>query len=112
MVDKKQQTICEFFEKILDKIEKVVIMVLSVVLIHQEKEVKCMTNTELLEYYIKRSGLKKGHLAEKVGLSRQGLNNCLKNPSTFRASQVGILCDALGIEDHHREPIFFANDGA
>jgi hypothetical protein len=70
-----------------------------------------MTSTELLEYYIKRSGLKKGHLASQVGLSRQGFQNCLKNPSTFRASQVGILCQVLDIDMSHREPIFFARDG-
>lgn len=70
-----------------------------------------MTSTELLETYIKRSGLKKGHLAKLVGLSSQGFRNCLKDPRTFRASQVGILCDTLCIADDHRAPIFFNHGG-
>ena len=70
-----------------------------------------MTGTELLEYYIERSGLKRGHIAAQVGLTRQGFRNCLKKPDTFRVSQAGILCELLGIEDDHRELIFFARSG-
>lgn len=70
-----------------------------------------MTRTELLEDYIKRSGMKKCYLAERVGLTPQGFYKCLKNPEKFRAGQAGTLCELLRIEMGHRELIFFATGG-
>lgn len=71
-----------------------------------------MTNTELLEKAIKESGLKKGFLAEKIGLSAAGFCNCLNNRAEFRASQINALCDLLGIVDlAEKEAIFFADFG-
>lgn len=72
-----------------------------------------MTNTELLEDKIKKSGKKKGYLAEKVGLSLAGFKNCCTNKSEFRTSQVQILCDELNIESlEEKQQIFFAPDVA
>ena len=71
-----------------------------------------MTNTALLEQVILESGLKKGYLAEKCGLSRAGFRNCLTNRSEFKASQINILCDELRIESlEQKEAIFFNNFG-
>lgn len=68
-----------------------------------------MTNTELLEHWIKQSGKKKGFLAEKVGLSRAGFRNCCINKAEFTTSQVGILCNELGISRlTDKEAIFYA----
>lgn len=70
-----------------------------------------MTNTELLERKIAESGKKKGHLAEKCGLSRTGFNNCIKNKAEFKTRQVKILCYELNITDlAEKEAIFYADD--
>lgn len=72
-----------------------------------------MTNTELLEEKIKKSGKKKGYLAKKVGLSLAGFYNCCTNKSEFKTSQVQILCDELNIESlEEKQQIFFAVDVA
>ncbi len=72
-----------------------------------------MTNTELLEAKIAKSGKKKGYLAQKVGLTPQGFRNCVRNKSEFRASQIQTLCDELGITTaKEKEAIFFAQSGA
>mgnify|MGYP003307134066 CR=1 FL=1 len=61
-----------------------------------------MTNTKLLEEAIDRSGLKKGKIAERLGISRAGLINLINNRSEFRVSQIQTLCEILNIElDHH-----------
>ena len=72
-----------------------------------------MTNTELLEEKISLSGKKKGYLAERLGLTRQGLRNCITNKSEFRASHIQTLCDELHITDlKEKQAIFFARSGA
>lgn len=70
-----------------------------------------MTNTELLEKYIKASGKKKGYLAEKCGLSAAGFWNCCnnKNGAEFKTGHILILCDELGIKTlKERDAVFFA----
>lgn len=73
-------------------------------------ETMTRTNTELLEERIAQKGLKKRYIAEQVGLSRQGLNNCIKNKAEFRATHMAILCDLLDIDVHEKEAIFFARE--
>lgn len=68
-----------------------------------------MTNTKLLADKIRESGLKKGYLAEKCGLSRAGFRNCELNKADFTASHISILCKELGITSlQEKETIFFA----
>lgn len=68
-----------------------------------------MTNTKLLDIKIAASGKKLGYLAEKVGLSLGGFYNCRNNKSEFKASQIQILCEELGITDlKEKQAIFFA----
>jgi hypothetical protein len=72
-----------------------------------------MTDTELLEEWIKNSGKKKSFLAKKVGLSRAGFRNCCINKAEFTTNQIKILCDELGIKKlTDKEAIFFANNVA
>lgn len=72
-----------------------------------------MTNTALLEERIKRSGKKKIYLASKIGLTYAGFRNCIINKAEFKASQIKILCDELGITSlKEKQLIFFAEDGA
>lgn len=68
-----------------------------------------MTNTELLEYWIEKSGKKKKYLAEKVGLSLAGFRNCCINKAEFKAGQIRILCVELGITNlEDKEAVFYA----
>lgn len=71
-----------------------------------------MTNTDLLEQKIKESGKKITYLAEKVGLSYAGFRNCVTNKAEFKATQIHILCDELGIDLKEMKRIFFAKNGA
>lgn len=72
-----------------------------------------MTNTKLLEDKIRQSGLKKGYLAERLGISRTTLCTLLRNESEFKTSQIKILCDVLDIKDDETmKAIFFAENGA
>lgn len=72
-----------------------------------------MTNTELLEKKIQESGLKKGYLAQKCGLSRAGFRNCVTNKAEWTASQIDILCEELAITSlRDKDSIFFAKLGA
>lgn len=58
-----------------------------------------MTNIELLEKKIQQSGLKKGYIAEKLGVSRATFCALLSNKAEFKASQIRVLCDLLDIQD-------------
>lgn len=72
-----------------------------------------VTNTSLLEAKIKASGLKKGYLALKCGLTRAGFRNCLTNAAEFKASQMVVLAELLGIKDPEEfQAIFFCRSGA
>ena len=72
-----------------------------------------MTNTTLLEDKIRQSGLKKGFLAEKLGVSRGTFCALLNNNAEFKANQIRVLCELLGIEDDETlRAIFFAPNGA
>ena len=72
-----------------------------------------MTNTKLLNEVIKRSGIKKGVLAEKIGVSRTTFSALLRNRAEFKVDQALKLCEILGIDDARtKEAIFFAKDGA
>ena len=69
-----------------------------------------MTNTELLEEKITKSGLKKSYLAKAIGLSSYGLMLKIKNINEFKASEIEKLCILLGITDmEERCAIFFAS---
>lgn len=72
-----------------------------------------MTNTRLLEEAIRRAGVKKGFLAERIGVSRATFCALLRNETEFKASQIRVLCEILGIQDPaEMEAIFFAPGGA
>lgn len=71
-----------------------------------------MTDTDKLEKLIQNSGKKKTYLAKKCNLSDQGFRNCCTNKAEFKASQIEILCDELGISDlQEKNDIFFVTHG-
>lgn len=68
-----------------------------------------MTNVKLLSDRIRKSGLKKQYLAERLGVSRGTLCSLLSNRKEFKTSQIHALCEVLGIEDNETlKAIFFA----
>lgn len=68
-----------------------------------------MTDTTKLLERIKQSGLRKGYIAEKMGLSPGALGNKIANRSEFKASEIETLCSLLGIDSmEEKEALFFA----
>ena len=68
-----------------------------------------MTNTSLLEDYIKKSGYKRGFIARQIGLkSTYGFSRKVNNESEFTATEIGILCNLLNISAKDKDAIFFA----
>ena len=72
-----------------------------------------MTDRKLLEEKIKQKGVKKGFLAEAIGVSRGTFSAQLRGRTEFKASQIKTLCELLDIEDGETmTSIFFASSGA
>ena len=68
-----------------------------------------MTNTELLEEYIRKSGYKKSHIAKIAGLSAYGLALKINNVNEFKTGEINALCNLLGIDTlEEKERVFFA----
>lgn len=68
-----------------------------------------MTDSNMLELYIKKSGYRIYFIAEKLGLTYQGLKNKIDNKSEFTQSEIVALSNLLNIDNDVREKIFFAN---
>lgn len=68
-----------------------------------------MTDTEKLNLYIERSGLKQKYIAESLNLSSYGFARKRDNKSEFLPSEIDTLCDLLGIKTmQERFSVFFA----
>lgn len=67
-----------------------------------------MTNTPLLEEYIKKSGYKKSFLAEQIGITYYAFALKCNNKSEFKANEIDMLCKLLKIGVKARMAIFFA----
>lgn len=66
-----------------------------------------MSGMELLEVYIKDSGLKKDYLAEKMNITRQAFHSKLKGKRKFKTDEIAVLIDTLGItSDEDKVKIF------
>ena len=73
------------------------------------KEDKAVTNVQLLEEKIQQSGLKKGFIAEKIGVTPNTLTALLNNKAEFRVSHIRAICEVLNItDDAEIKSIFFA----
>ncbi len=67
-----------------------------------------MTNTPLLEEYIKKSGYRKAFIAEQLGISAYGFSLKCSNKSEFKATEIEALSKLLNIGIRDRMAIFFA----
>lgn len=68
-----------------------------------------LTNTEMLEQKIKDSGYRIEYVAEKCGLSSQGLLKKRNNETEFKASEILILKTLLNLTDEETNEIFFCS---
>ena len=70
-----------------------------------------MTDTALLEKKIKDSGLKRGFIADKLGISYDWLKKKIAGEVQFKAIEIQILCSVLNITDlKEKDRIFFAEN--
>lgn len=70
-----------------------------------------MTDTKELLKVIEASGLRKGYIAQKLGITTYGLQKKVENRSQFKAGEIKILCDVLKITSlKEKERIFFAQN--
>lgn len=67
-----------------------------------------MTNTELLNCEIAKSGMTITFIAKKMGLTRAGFHKKLYNKTEFKASEIIILQKLLRLSNERRDEIFFA----
>ena len=58
-----------------------------------------MTNKELLDEYIAKSGLKISYIADKLEITVQSFGQKRNNISSFKASEIYVLCDLLNISE-------------
>ena len=63
-------------------------------------------DSSALEFWIKKRGVKIGHLVELLGISRQAFDKKRKGEISFRASEVYVLCEELRIPEEEKEKIF------
>ena len=69
-----------------------------------------MTNWELLDKKIEESGLRRGFIYERLGISRSAWSQKRNGRADFSASQIQALCEILHITKlSEKERIFFAN---
>ena len=76
-----------------------------------KKGVIKLTDTKELQKIIELSGLRKGFIASKLGITTFALQKKVENRSQFKAEEIKILCDLLNITSlKEKERIFFAED--
>lgn len=66
-----------------------------------------MTRSDLFEEKIKKSGIKKRILLEKLGITYPTLRRKSKNLSEFNAGEIETLCDILNLTQEEAISIFF-----
>lgn len=69
-----------------------------------------MTDTKELLKVIDESGLRKGYIAERLGITTYGLQRKVENRSQFKAGEIKILCDILNITSLERKEQIFFNE--
>lgn len=63
-------------------------------------------DTQMLDEYIQKSGLKISFIIEKLGISRTMFDRKRKGTASFKGSEVYVLCDLLKISDDIKPKIF------
>ncbi|MGD8399730.1 MAG: hypothetical protein PVH64_02165 [Bacillota bacterium] len=68
-----------------------------------------MTDTLELEIAIKRAGLTKKKIAQKLRISLMGLYKKINNITEFKASEIDTLMILLNLSSKQRDDIFFCS---
>lgn len=63
-------------------------------------------DTNLLDEYIEKSGLRIGYIVDTLGISRQAFDKKRKGISSLRGAEVYVLCDLLKIPEDIKPKIF------
>lgn len=67
-----------------------------------------MTDTELLNGYIQKSGFKKTYIAKVAGIPQGSFSKKIKNKRKFTPDEIVALCKILGIKTlRDRDAVFF-----
>lgn len=66
-------------------------------------------NKEMLTARLEASGMSRSEIAERLGLTRQGLYNKLIGLNEFKSSEIKLLSEILGLTPQERDLIFFAD---
>ena len=70
-----------------------------------------MTNTAELKKIIDESGIKKKHIAQRLGLSYYGLQLKIEGKNEFKQKEITVLCDILNIDSlKQKDRIFFTQE--
>ena len=69
-----------------------------------------MIDTELLKKTIEKSGISFKFIAEKIGISREGLYKKTRGDTEFKASEILALQKFLRLTDKETDMIFFAEN--
>lgn len=69
-----------------------------------------MTNTAVLKEVMNKSGFRLQFIAEKCGLTYQGLMNKVNNHTAFNAPEIMALRNLLNLSPEEAEDIFFASN--
>lgn len=65
-------------------------------------------DVELLDDYLEKSGYKIGYICSQLGISRQAFDKKRRGLTTFRLSEIYVLCDLLRInDDNEKNKIFY-----
>lgn len=64
---------------------------------------------EMLSAKLDASGMSRNEIAERLGLTRQGLYNKLCGESEFKSSEIKLLSEILALSAQERDHIFFAD---
>lgn len=67
-----------------------------------------MTDSELLNDEISKSGMTVTFIARKMGITREGFYKKLNNETEFKASEIVALQSILRLSNKRRDEIFFA----
>jgi hypothetical protein len=67
-----------------------------------------MTDTERLEKAILNSGLKKYVIADKLSIDRATLTRKIKNQTDFKAREISLLSEILGLSPADKDAIFYS----
>ena len=68
-----------------------------------------MTNVPVLKYEIQKSGLKMGHIAEKLGIRLGTFSRKVNGKAEFTGTEIQRLSMILGFTNAQRDHIFFGD---